>query len=70
MTADTTRPCSAGPSCPALSETWREGHICRLRCDECGWTCTAPALAYPSRGTAIVLRPALLLRGQRLEAVS
>ena len=59
---DITRPCAAGPSCPALRETLRDGQLCRLRCDECGWSCTAPTLPQPARGTAIVLPPALLLR--------
>lgn len=61
MQTDTTRPCAAGHTCPALREILRDGQLCRLRCDECGWSCTAPALPYPTRGTAIVLPPALLL---------
>jgi len=65
----TTRPCAAGPACPALREIWRDGQLCRLRCDECGWSCTAPSIRYPARGTAIVLPPALLLRDRRAKVV-
>jgi hypothetical protein len=58
-------PCTAGLTCPSLRETWREGQLCRLRCESCGWTCSAPALRSAPLGTGVAVLPAQTLPERR-----